>query len=220
MSNENVIVRMTKTLSPPFGEIKKDIADYKKAHKGKKMVELANGYGDSICRKYTSVGVATALPSIIPGLGTGAQIAIEGAAISTDLALMLRFMGSMTVGIGLIYKRDVETSFNQDFVRVLGLWCGVLKAAEKASKRVATKIAVAQFNKMPAKIFQKINQKVGTTILTKYGTKRGGIAIGRLIPFGVGALVGGLYNRYVMKSFKKKAIIFYSGGKNSTLIIK
>ena len=219
MSKTNAVIQLTKSLSPPFNEIKRGIADYKKAHKGQTELELANGYGNNICWKYASVGFASALPSVIPGLGTATQVAIESGAITTDVALMLRFMGTMTTGIGIIFERDVETSFNQDYIKVLGLWCGVLKAAEQASRRIATKVAVAQFKKVPGKIFLKINQKVGTTIVTKYGTKRGGIALGRLIPFGVGASIGGVYNLVVMKSFKNKAIQFFSGGKNSTLIM-
>jgi hypothetical protein len=70
-------------------------------------------------------------------------------------------------------------------------------------------VAIAQFKKIPAKVFQRINQKVGTTIVAKYGTKRGGIAVGRLVPFGVGALVGGGFNLATMKAFKQHAISYY-----------
>jgi hypothetical protein len=58
-------------------------------------------------------------------------------------------------------------------------------------------------------VFKRINRKVATTIVAKYGTKRGGIAVGRLIPFGVGALVGGGFNLATMKAFKKSAINYY-----------
>ena len=56
-----------------------------------------------------------------------AQIATEAGAITVDLAIMLRWMAAMICGIGHIYGRDIETEFNQNFVKVLGLWCGVLK---------------------------------------------------------------------------------------------
>ena len=89
-------------------------------------------------------------------------------------------MAGLTIGVGLIYERDTEASFNQDFVRVLGLWCGVLTLGKEATVRVASKVAIAQFKRVPAVIFQRINQRVGVTIVTKYGTKRGGVAAGRL----------------------------------------
>ena len=159
-----------------------------------------------MCWRYASEGAATALPGAIPGLGTGAQIAIETGAISADLAYMFRCMAGMTIGIGIIYDRDVEATFNQDFVRVPGIWCGVLSLGKEAAVRVSSKVAVAQFKKVPAEIFKRINRKVATTIVTKYGTKRGGIAVGRLIPFGVGVIVGGGFNLATMKAFKQPAI--------------
>jgi hypothetical protein len=100
------------------------------------------------------------------------------------------------------------------------MWCGVLRTAEPATKRVAAKVAVAQFNKVPGKIFQKINQKVGTTILTKYGTKRGGIAVGKMVPFGAGAFVGGTFNLAIMKAFKNKAIKHFSSPEGSELYME
>ena len=66
---------------------------------------------------------------------------------------------------------------------------------------------------------QTINRRVGTTIFTKYGTKRGGIALGKLIPFGVGALVGGSFNYYTMNGFKKKAVKYFESDENTEYII-
>lgn len=128
-------------------------------------------------------------------------------------------MGAMTTGIGMIYGRDIESSFNQEFVKVLGLWCGVLKSTEETAKRIGTKVAVAQFKRVPAEIFKKINRKVGATILTKYGAKRGGIAVGKLIPFGVGTLIGGGFNLATMKTFKRNAIKYFSSYNGSQLFL-
>jgi hypothetical protein len=61
---------------------------------------------------------------------------------------------------------------------------------------------------------------VGTTILTKYGAKRGGIAIGKLVPFGAGAIVGGSFNLVTMKTFKKKAIKHFSSPDKSKLYME
>lgn len=95
-----------------------------------------------------------------------------------------------------------------------------MKAAEGTTKRIGTKVAIAQFNKIPGKLFQSINRRVGTTIVTKYGTKRGGIAVGKLVPFGVGAAVGGGFNLATMKAFKRQAIAFYSSSDDTVLIVQ
>ncbi len=170
-------------------------------------------FANRIRRKYTSIGVASALPSIIPGVGTAVQVGLEAGAISGDILLLLRWMAAISYGIALIYGKNIRNEFNQEFVKVLGVWCGVIKAAEQVTKRIGTKVAVVQFNKrVSGKILAKINQKVGTTIFTKYGTKRGGIALGKLIPGGVGVIVAGTFNYVTMTKFKKAAIKYYSGG--------
>ncbi len=220
MNSTEIILKLVNTVAPPFEETRKDIADFKKANRGLSAKQLANAYGDSICWKYASVGAASALPGVIPGLGTATQIAVEGASISADLAIMLRWMASMTCGVGLICGRDIESSFNQEFVKTLGLWCGVLTPAKEATLRIASKVAVARFKSVPGKVFQKINQRVGTTILTKYGTKRGGIAVGRLIPFGIGALVGGGFNLATMKGFKVAAIRHFRMKDDTVLVME
>ena len=95
----------------------------------------------------------------------------------------------------------------QDTLICIGLWTKALVLTKSGAIRIGTKVVEAQFKKkFPAKILQAINRKVGKTILTKYGTKRGGIAIGKLIPFGVGTIVGGGFNYLVMKAFKKSSI--------------
>ena len=204
-----VVMRLMEKMQPSRERVLSEIEDLKKAHPKLNKLQLANKYANRICWLYASEGSATALPGVIPGLGTGAQIAVEGGAITADLAYMLRCMGALVVGIGYIYERDMEAPFNQEFVRVLGLWCGALNLTKQSISRVGTKIAIAQFKKVPAELFKKINRRVATTIVTKYGTKRGGIAVGKLVPLGVGVAVGGGFNLATMKAFKMAAINYY-----------
>jgi hypothetical protein len=204
-----IVTTLIDTIRPNATDVARHISDMRKAHPALTNDELAEKWANEICWRYASEGAVTALPGAIPGFGTIAQIGIEGVAISADLTYMIRCMAGVVIGVGQIYGRDTEASFNQDFVRVLGLWCGVLQITKEAAVATAKKVAIAQFKKVPAEIFKRINRKVGTTIVTKYGTKRGGIAVGRLIPCGVGAVVGGGFNLATMKAFKKSAITYY-----------
>jgi hypothetical protein len=58
-------------------------------------------------------------------------------------------------------------------------------------------------------MLRKINLKLGTTVFTKYGTKRGGIALGRMLPFGVGATIGGSVNLVMARSFGRAILRYY-----------
>ncbi|HHT9115707.1 MAG: hypothetical protein HY607_03765 [Planctomycetes bacterium] len=206
---QRFVMQLVEVLQPSQEDVLKEVNDLLKAHPKLNKYQLSHKYADKICWLYASEGAATALPGVIPGLGTGVQIAVEGVAITADLAYMLRCMAGMVIGIGHIYERDMSAPFNQEFVRVLGLWCGVLSLSKETAVRISSKIAIAQFKRVPAEIFKKINRRVATTIVTKYGTKRGGIAVGKLVPFGVGVVVGGGFNLATMKGFKKAAINYY-----------
>ena len=204
-----VVMKAITTLQPNAVEVARHIADLRTAQPTLSREALAEKWANKICWRYASEGAATAMPGVIPGWGTSAQVLIETGAISADLAYMLRCMAGLTIGVGQIYGRDTEASFNQDFVRVLGLWCGALILVKEPILQVAKKVAIAQFKKIPAALFMRINSRVGATIITKYGTKRGGIALGRLVPFGVGVIVGGGFNLVTMRMFKKAAISYY-----------
>ena len=63
-----------------------------------------------------------------------------------------------------------------------------------------------------------MNQQLARKLVTKYGSKRGGAALGRLIPFGVGAVVGGTFNYFTLQKFGKAADDYFgSAGQDYVL---
>ncbi len=211
------VMKLVETVQPTQTDVLRQITDLRCAYPSCEPRGIAAKWADRICWLYAAEGAITSAPGAIPGLGTAAQIAVESGAISIDLAYMLRCMGGMVMGVGHAFGRDVDAPFNQEFLRVLGLWCGALSLAKEGSVRIASKVAIAQFKRLPGEVFARINRKVGTTIVTKYGTKRGGIAVGRLIPFGVGVVVGGGFNLATMKGFKRAALKYY-GTEDAVLV--
>lgn len=215
------LLTIVNAVSPSYESVQTEIAELRKSYPRKSNEQLANIFGNRLRRKYTSVGVVSALPSAIPGVGTAVQVVTEVTTISGDLTLMLRWMAANCYGIALIYEKDISSEFNQEFVRVLGLWCGAIQVAKVGTTKLATKIAVVQFNRnVSGKVLQKINQRVGRTLLTKFGSKRGGIALGKLIPIGIGVIVGGGFNYFTMNSFKKSAIEYFKTDESTEFILQ
>lgn len=196
---------LIKKLMPHFADIRKDVTHLRKEYPGKTNAQLSDMYRRRIRRKYTSVGVVSALPGVIPGVGTVAQIALEAGSISADVALMLRWMAALCYGTGLIHGHDTEQDFDDRFTVVLGLWSGVV-IPEKAAVMVGERITVKHFDQhITDRIRNRMNQKIGRKMVAKYGSKRGGVALGTLIPFGIGAAVGGTFNFMTMTRFSKAA---------------
>ena len=181
----------------------------RQSHKSLPPGRLSKLYSNRVRNKYASVGAATALPGVIPGLGTAAQIAVEAGAVSADLVFMLRWMASVCYATGLIYGKDIENEFEDEFTIVLGIWSGVVVPGKDASK--GEKLSINHFDKHIAdRIRNRMNQKIGRKLLAKYGSKRGGAALGRLIPFGIGAVVGGTFNYITLQRFAKAADDYFS----------
>lgn len=203
---------------PHFHDIRREVQQLQYANPGKSADALAGLYIKNTRNKYASVGAVTALPGAIPGLGTAAQIAIETGAISADVALMLRWMAATAYAIGLIYGKDIQHDFENEFTVVLGIWAGVV-LPEKAAQAKGEKLSTGHFDKhITDRIQNRLRQKVARKLATKYGSKRGGAALGRLIPFGVGAIVGGLFNYTTMQKFGKAADDYFKPGEKEYIL--
>ncbi|QYJ68299.1 EcsC family protein [Flavobacterium litorale] len=202
-------------VTPAYHNVKQNVYKLRYTNAGKPANELSQLYIKRIRNKYTSVGAVTALPGIIPGLGTATQFAVEASSVSADLILMLRWMASICYGTALIYGKDIEKEFENEFATVLGIWSGVLKD-DNAVMVKSSAITTSHFNKhINDKLKNRINQKIGQKLIAQYGGKRGTAALGKFIPFGVGAVVGGAFNYTTMKSFGRVADNYFKSYKNT-----
>ncbi|PTA66582.1 hypothetical protein [Deinococcus arcticus] len=166
-------------------------------------------------------GVVASLPGAIPGLGTAAQLAVAGGTALPETLLLLRKMAHLQLCTAHLYGQPIR-ALNEDdkihpdrleeFMVVLGIMTGVILPAKEAAKKFGTRFTTVQISRhLPGCVLRAINAKVGFTLLTKFGTKRGGVALGRLIPLGVGAAIGGAMNYQSIHQFGKSAAKFYGG---------
>jgi len=204
------LLRLISKLAPTEDAVGEFVEKIRQENPTLNREDLAKYIGDRIVRTYTSQGAALALPGAIPGPGTLAQIGIEVTATSADLALLVRNQSYLVFALGHCFGWHGREVLIQDTLICMGLWANALSITKSGAIRLGTKVAEANFKKhFPAKILQAINRKVGTTILTKYGTKRGGLALGRLIPYGIGVGVAATFNYFVMKRFKSRTIKYF-----------
>lgn len=167
---------------------------------------------DSTVLRCAGIGVVAGLPSTIPGVGTLAQVGVDVSVMGAEALILLRNMAAMQYMVAGLHGHDLEAPERHDEILiVVGLQSGAVMPAREAGKRVGTKIAAKQFNKhVSGAALKKINQKLGTTVFTKYGTKRGGVALGRLLPFGIGATIGGTVNYVTTSAFGRWVLRYYS----------
>jgi hypothetical protein len=196
---------------PDVGDIERRVAAAKRENGGSTPRDLAKRTISGTTRKLTGIGVVAALPGAIPGLGTAAQAGLTGGSVTGETWTILRNLTAMQLTVAGLYGHDVRHPDRRDEVLIVwGLQSGAIVPATEATKRIGTKIAIKQFNQhVSGAVFRRINQKVGTTVVTKWGAKRGGIAVGRLIPLGIGTVVGGGMNYVTARGYGAALMKYY-----------
>lgn len=136
-------------------------------------------------------GIALGAAAAVPGLGTVAAIALTaGTAVG--------FVG--VTALYVLSLAEIHGVAVQDAERRQALLLAVL-LGEAGAEQVERNAALAsgrwarQFVKsIPQSRIKSVNTALAKTVVQKYGTKRGLVVLGRLLPFGVGAVIGGAAN--------------------------
>lgn len=198
-------------LLPDPHDVHRRAEEVKAEHPAASPATLAKRQMTATVVRCTGVGVVAGLPGTIPGLGTFAQACATVGITGGEAAILLRNVASLQYLVAGLYGHDLYAPERIDeLLIVAGLQSGAVLPAREAGKRVGTKIAVAQFNRrVSGATLKKLNNKLGTTVLTKYGTKRGGVALGRMLPIGVGATIGGSVNLVMTRSFGQAILRYY-----------
>lgn len=196
---------------PDPGEIERRVQTLRAERPAAAPRALSKRVVSTTTKRMTGLGVVAALPGVVPGLGTGTQLAVTGTTAGGELWVILRNLTAMHLTVAGLYGHDVRHPDRRDeLVIVWGLETGLIIPAAEVGKRIGTKVAIKQFNQhVSGAMLRRINQKLGTTVVTKWGTKWGGIALGRLIPLGVGTAVGGGMNYLAAKSFGTALMRYY-----------
>lgn len=136
----------------------------------------------------TGTGAAVGGTAAAPGVGTGVALALSAGEALSSLELSALFALSLAevhgVPIDEIERRRTI---------VMGIMLGgsgsatITKVAERTGQHWGRQVVA----KVPVETLRQINKILGKNFITKYGTKQGIIVLGRVAPFGIGAVIGG-----------------------------
>ncbi|MCD9593975.1 hypothetical protein [Streptomyces sp. 8ZJF_21] len=136
----------------------------------------------------TGAGAAIGGTAAAPGVGTGVALALSAGEALSSLELTTLFALSVAevhgVAIDEIERRRTI---------VMGIMLGgtgsttIAKVAERTGQHWGRQVVA----RVPVETLRQINRILGTNFVTKYGTKQGIIVLGRVAPFGIGAVIGG-----------------------------
>lgn len=138
-----------------------------------------------------SAGVGVGAVAAAPTVGTGVALALSGAEAVAFLNATVLYILARGEVQGITIE-DVERRRTLVMAVMLGDAGakGVGKVAERTGQHWARQVVRA----IPRSKILAVNKVLGRNFVTKYGTKQGILVLGRVIPFGIGAVIGGTAN--------------------------
>ncbi|SDC42944.1 hypothetical protein [Actinokineospora iranica] len=140
-------------------------------------------------------GAAVGATAAAPAVGTGVALALSAGEFFSSLELSTLFVLSVAEVHG-VRLDEIE----RRRTLVMGILLGqsgsetiIGKIAERTGQHWGRQIV----GKVPTATLRQINSVLGRNFVTKYGTKQGIVVLGRVVPFGIGAVIGGGANATV-----------------------
>ncbi|OPC82395.1 hypothetical protein B4N89_16910 [Embleya scabrispora] len=136
----------------------------------------------------TGTGAAVGGAAAAPGVGTGVALALSAGETLSSLELSVLF----ALSIAEVHEVPIDEIERRRTI-VMGIMLGgtgsatIAKVAERTGQHWGRQVVA----KVPVETLRQINRILGRNFVTKYGTKQGIIVLGRVAPFGIGAVIGG-----------------------------
>lgn len=136
----------------------------------------------------TGAGVAVGGTAAVPGVGTSVALAVSGGEVAANITAS----AFLVMAVAYIHGLEVREAERRKTL-LLGVLLGdsgesvLLTVAARTGRHWAREVVEA----VPIESIRGVNRVLGRTFVTRYGTKQGILVIGRVIPFGIGALIGG-----------------------------
>lgn len=171
-------------------------------------------------RSMTALGAAAGATAAAPGVGTSIAVG----ALAAELGVVALKTTDMVMCIGAAYGHTEASpderrawvlavlAFGDDaaeefatLARDMGMKLGDGNALEIAGEAIGG--GAGQVATIDA--LRRINATLAAQVLRKWGTRRGAATVGKLLPFGIGAAVGGSANYVMLREFSKQATRFF-----------
>lgn len=176
-------------------------ASYVRRLRAKKPQASDDELIDDVCRKFTLLMTATGAgiggAAALPGIGTAAAIGLtvgEGASFAEACAFL-------TLSVAAIRGIDMKDKDTRRMV-MLGVLGGdkgtqiIAKTLGKQGMQWNTVLAGGGTGVVP----RLINTQISRWVKRKVVARAGRVWFGRLLPFGIGAAIGGVGNRMIARS--------------------
>lgn len=138
-----------------------------------------------------STGVGVGAAAAAPGVGTAAALAMSGGEYVAFMNVTVLYILARGEVQGITLD-DIER--RRTLVMAIMLGDAGAKGVGKVAERTGQHWARQLVRSIPSTKIHAVNKILGRHFVTKYGTKQGIVVLGKVVPFGIGALIGGTAN--------------------------
>ncbi len=162
---------------------------------------------DVLSNELAAVGAATGGVAALPGVGTVASLATSAA----DVGWTTTRACDVVMAIGAVHGHDEAPPELRKawIVAVLGYGAG---AAEALPRILAAEEEAAHDRargRLSGGSLAALNQGFGRTLVTRWALRRLAASVGKALPFGIGAVVGGVANRASARTIARHADLLF-----------
>jgi hypothetical protein len=174
---------------------------------GATVEERAAAVTRTFARELAMAGAATGGAAAVPGVGTATAMA----ATAADLGWFTLRAADLILTIAALHGHQRATVEERRawILSVLVFGEGSVAGFARMAGEVGQDLGRKAVGRIPAGALRAINRKLGRSVLTRFGTRRGAVTLGRVLPFGIGAAVGGSANYMSVQAIGRHADNFF-----------
>ena len=174
----------------------------RRSHPGESPAQIIERMEKMFLLAVTGSGSAVGATAAIPGVGTVASIAAVGA----ESAFFLEAAALLTLAVASVHGISAA-DHQQRRALVLSVALGEsgMEIVQKATGVTAKNWASAITSRIPGPTMKGMNSRLVRKFITKYAARRSALVLGKLVPAGIGAAIGGAGNRAIGKGVVKNA---------------
>lgn len=183
-----------KSLSMQQPIAKSNVERLRRVHPEKSPQELVQFLNRTYLAAVTASGAGAGAAAAVPGAGLvmGVPAALADVFVFTEASVL--YVLSVAEVHGL-HPEDIER--RRLLVMAVMLGDSAAGAVNKAVGKVGPHWGKQIVHKIPMSAINKMNKVLGPRFITKYGTKQGVLVLGKQLPLGIGAGLGGAGNHVV-----------------------
>lgn len=170
--------------------------------------EKVRALTESFARELGAAGAAVGVAAVSPAVGT----AVTVAATMAELGWFTARAGDLILTIAAVHGRP-EPTVDERRAWVLAVLIYGSSARDgfaRAVNEATTGIAPMFDRRVPVVTLQTANRVMSRALLRRYGSRRGLIAVGRALPIGIGAFIGGSANYVAIRTLARNADHFFA----------